>query len=245
MEACSKSSLILLKLIYITSLPALEAQNVWPEVTGYLGHDVTLPCKRLPGPEDNIIQFQWEFKPPVGENIIIIVSNDDFGVEASDTFLKERVKTEGYSLIIRDVEMRDAGLYTCTIATYPSGSLEGTTNLVVQEQMPLSSGVVSALVIAVVLLLAIMAVTAYLVFIRRSHSSARHCVYIDAGGPVMDMARPSVILREEDVVYSDVKFKPSRDAAPSSNDKHVEGVHVDDVMYSEVLIVHRQPKCAQ
>ncbi|XP_044064762.1 uncharacterized protein LOC122881989 isoform X2 [Siniperca chuatsi] len=203
MKTCSKSPLILLKLIYITLLPVLEAQ----EVTGYLGHDVTLPCQFIPGPKEaNITQ--------------------------------ERVEIAEQSLIIRDVEMRDAGLYTCSIAAFPSGSFAGSTNLVVQEQMPLSSGLVSAIVIAVMLVLTIVAAIAYLI-IRRPDSSVRHRVNIDTSGQVMDVARPSVIVREEDVVYSHIKLKPSGDATPSSKDKHT--VHAEDVTYSEVIVLCQQP----
>ncbi|XP_074509318.1 uncharacterized protein LOC141778770 isoform X2 [Sebastes fasciatus] len=106
-------------------------------------------------------------------------------------------------------------------------------------EMPLSSGVVSAIVIAVMLLLVIMAAVVYLVFIRRRHPMVRHHVYIDTGGPVMDVARPSVLVRDEDVVYSDVKRKPFRDTTPSSNEEH----SVDDVTYSEVVVWRQQPKC--
>lgn len=45
----------------------------------------------------------------------------------------------------------------------------------------------------------------------------------------------------QDVVYSDIKVKPSRDASPLTNYKLRESVYVDDVTYSEV-IVSRQPK---
>ncbi|XP_044064763.1 nectin-1-like isoform X3 [Siniperca chuatsi] len=137
MKTCSKSPLILLKLIYITLLPVLEAQ----EVTGYLGHDVTLPCQFIPGPKEaNITQVQWELKPPEGEKFIILVFNVLHGVNTKDTFLKERVEIAEQSLIIRDVEMRDAGLYTCSIAAFPSGSFAGSTNLVVQDAVIIRAG---------------------------------------------------------------------------------------------------------
>lgn len=45
----------------------------------------------------------------------------------------------------------------------------------------------------------------------------------------------------QDVVYSDIKVKPSRDASSLTNYKLRESVYVDDVTYSEV-IVSRQPK---
>ncbi|XP_059194332.1 myelin protein zero-like protein 2 isoform X2 [Centropristis striata] len=235
MKTGRKSPVVLLKLIYVTLLTAVsEAQEVevWPEVTGYLGLDVTLHCRFIPGLKgSNITQVQWDLKPPEGKEIVIIVWNPQFGHNASGTFLKDRVEISGQSLIIRAAEMRDAGLYKCSISAFPGGSFQGTTRLVIQEQMPLSSGEVSAIVIAVVLLFGIIAAIVYFVFRKRRDRRVRHRVYI--GGPVMDVFRPSVLVRDEDVVYSDVKLKPSREASPPPKDKH----RTDDVTYSEVLIM--------
>ncbi|XP_010768857.1 nectin-2-like isoform X2 [Notothenia coriiceps] len=223
MKTCSKSPAMLL--IYIILLPVVELK-VQPEVTGYLGEEVTLRCQFIPGPEDQISQFQWELKAPEGDKILIIVSNAISGVNTPETFLKGRVKIADQSLIIEDVEMRDAGSYTCSVTTYPSGAFEETTKLVVKEQKPLSAGTVSAIVIAVMLLLGIVAAIIYL-FIRKSDPKVRHCVYID--GPVMDVSRQSVLKRDEDVVYSDVRLKTSRDAPP--DEKHTVG----DVTYAVVV----------
>ncbi|GLD65309.1 carcinoembryonic antigen-related cell adhesion molecule 5-like protein, partial [Lates japonicus] len=149
MKTCSKSPLMLLKLISITLLPVLEAQraNVKPEVTGYLGHDVTLSCLFIQGPENGSVT-------------------------------QGRVEIKEQSLIIKDVKMTDAGSYTCTFTTFPSGSFEGRTKLVVKEQKPLSAGMVSAVVIAVILLVVITAAIAYFILIRRRDSSVRHRVFI-------------------------------------------------------------------
>ncbi|XP_034409587.1 uncharacterized protein LOC117745400 isoform X2 [Cyclopterus lumpus] len=104
-------------------------------------------------------------------------------------------------------------------------------------KMPLSSGLVAVIVIVVIVLLVIMAAIVYLIFIRRCDPTVRQRVSIDTGGAAMFVARPSVLVRDEDVVYSHVKHKESRDAAVSSNEKHT----ADDVTYSEVLIFHQQP----
>ncbi|KAL3059698.1 hypothetical protein OYC64_014322 [Pagothenia borchgrevinki] len=120
----------------ILTINYLEAQQVKvePEVTGYLGEEVTLRCQYIPGPEDDIIvQVQWELKTPEGEDILIIVSNAYSEVSVQDTFLKGRVKIAEQSLIIQDVEMRDAGSYTCIVTAFPSGVFEGTIQLVVKE----------------------------------------------------------------------------------------------------------------
>ncbi|KAI3360546.1 hypothetical protein L3Q82_002421 [Scortum barcoo] len=230
----------------VLNLRVLETQKVEVrrEVTGYVGRDVTLPCQFIKRTENaTITQIQWDYKPPGGEKIIIVVFHVQFGVNASDTFLKDRLETANQSLTIRDVKMRDAGSYICTIVTFPDGSFEGITKLVVQEQMPLSAGVVSAVIITVMLLLVIIAAIVFLVFIRRHDSSVRHCVYIDTSGPVMDVARPSLIVREEltpglqDVVYSAIKPKSSTDVKPSSSERYTEAMCVDDVTYSEVVVM--------
>ncbi|XP_034409586.1 nectin-4-like isoform X1 [Cyclopterus lumpus] len=239
MKTCRKSPVTLLKVIVIALLTALEAQarDVWPVVTGYVGHDVTLPCQFIPGPKVNITQVQWELGAPEGIKIKVLVFSSTFGVNISESFLKRRVALEEQSLIIRNVEMGDAGSYTCSVAAFPSGSFQGNTNLLVQEQMPLSSGLVAVIVIVVIVLLVIMAAIVYLIFIRRCDPTVRQRVSIDTGGAAMFVARPSVLVRDEDVVYSHVKHKESRDAAVSSNEKHT----ADDVTYSEVLIFHQQP----
>ncbi|XP_044215095.1 uncharacterized protein LOC122987339 [Thunnus albacares] len=244
MKICRKSPYILLKLIHITLFPALEAQKVetWYEVTGYVERDVTLPCPFIQGPDIHITQFEWDFNPPEGEKITIIVSSSQYGVVTHNTSLKERVDLTGQSLIIKNVKKTDAGSYICSVSTFPNGAFKGTTKLFVQEQMPLSSGVIAAVVIAIMLLLVIMAATVYHISMRRCNSVVRNRVYIDKDGPVIDVARLSVIRRDEDVVYSDIKFKSSREVTPLSNDKHTETMHADDVTYSEVVILCQQPK---
>ncbi|XP_075965360.1 cell adhesion molecule CEACAM6-like [Anarhichas minor] len=126
---CSISPLVLPWLIYIM-IPVLEAQEV--KVTGYLGDDVTLPCQAITRPEDIIVHIQWELEQPDGKKISIMYSYGQFEVLVVESFLKERVEIEEQSLIIRDVEMRDAGTYICRISAFPSGSFEGTTNLQVK-----------------------------------------------------------------------------------------------------------------
>ncbi|XP_051262601.1 nectin-1-like [Dicentrarchus labrax] len=155
MKTCSRSPLALL-FIYIT-IQVVEAQEVkvWPEMTAYIRYDVTLPCQFIPGAKGaNITQVQWDLKPPEGERILIIAFSVTHGSIAHDTFLKERVEMAEQSLTIRDVNMKDAGLYTCSIATFPSGSFEGTTNLVVvvQEQLLMLSRMIAAGVFVLIVL---------------------------------------------------------------------------------------------
>ncbi|KAM4581195.1 uncharacterized protein PAE49_005803 isoform 2-T2 [Odontesthes bonariensis] len=242
MKTCNIFSHRLLKLIYITLLPVLKAQRVddLAEVTGYVGFDVTLPCPSIQLP-NTLTQMQWDLLKPGGTNkTTIIVLSIEHGEHIHESPLKERVKLERQSLIIKDVLMADAGLYSCSLTTFPSGSAERTTRLVVQEQKPLSTGILSAIVVAVMLLLVILSATAYLVFIRKHDPEVRLRVHIDTSGQVAGATRPSFIVREQEVVYADVKPKSSRDSTSSFNVIRKVTAPADDVTYSEVIVLRPQ-----
>ncbi|KAM4600358.1 uncharacterized protein ACJ7VT_020295 [Polymixia lowei] len=86
-----------------------------------------------------------------------------------------------------------------------------------------------------------MAAIVYLTVIRRQ--TLFNCsVLTDVGGPAADVTRRSAIKREEDLFYSDVKFKStrSRDHPLLVNDEHAETT--DDVTYSAVAVGHQRPK---
>lgn len=111
----------------------LEADQVKAlSVTEYLGHDVTLPCQFTQEPNTSITQVQWDLMSPEGNKNRIIVSNPRFGVNISESPLKDRVEIIEQSLIIKNFQISDAGSYICSIAAFPSGSFEGTTKLIVQ-----------------------------------------------------------------------------------------------------------------
>ncbi|XP_062256037.1 nectin-3-like protein isoform X2 [Platichthys flesus] len=240
MKTGSTSTLILLEMIYVTLLPALNAQtvSVLPVVTGYLRHDVTLPCHFIKASvNDTVTQVQWNQLEPEEKTIVVFKPPSDLNIPVPA--LKEKVELTEQSLIIKAVELEDAGLYRCVLSTFPSGSFEGTTKLIVREQLPLSSGEVSAIVIAVILLVGSMAAITYFFFIRRCDSSVSHSVF--SGGTVMDVSKSSGIERAEDVVYSGVKLKPLRGETTSSNDEHRRPSNAD-VTYADVMILGRKPK---
>ena len=112
----------------------LWTQIVQREVTGYVGHDVLLPCYLIPRPNASITQSQWELLEPSGEKTLIVVSSSPDAVHIHESPLKARVKTAEQSLQIKNVEMADAGTYICTVATFPQGSFEETVQLSVQSE---------------------------------------------------------------------------------------------------------------
>lgn len=243
MKSCNKLSQHLLKLIYITLFPVLKAQKVEvsPEVTGYVNSDVTLHCALTQGPQlCNITQVQWDFLQPDANKTAIFVYNSQHG-ENCVAHLKKRLELKEQSLIIKHVQMADAGSYICTLSTFPCGPYDGTTKLLVHEMKPSSAGIVVAIVTAVLLPLAIMAAVIYLIYIRRRKAAVRHQVLIDTSGPVAPTTRPSFIVKEKEVVYSDIRPKKPEDATRSSK-KHRAPEQADDVTYAEVVVLHQKPK---
>lgn len=122
--------------IYLLAVFVAQRVEVSPEVTGYIGNDVTLSCQLIQGPtHTNVTQVQWALQDEEGtgkKKVTLIVFNTMFGVNISESPLKERVVFDKHSLIIKALEMKDAGSYICSISTFPSGTFEGTTELVVR-----------------------------------------------------------------------------------------------------------------
>lgn len=103
------------------------------EVSAFIGNDVTMPCQLNHQPENtNITQVQWTLLQPEQEGVPLIVYNSQLGLNIPNSPLSQRVKLAGQSLIIKAVEMEDAGLYTCSISAFPSGKFERITKLVVE-----------------------------------------------------------------------------------------------------------------
>lgn len=116
-------------------------------MTGYLRHDAFLPCKFIPGSKnDTVTQVQWGFKETEQNGTVILVSHYQLGVNVHDTFLKDKVEIREQSLIIRDLAARDAGLYTCTISAFPSGSFAASIRLVVRGKRHLQTSQLSRMI---------------------------------------------------------------------------------------------------
>uniref|UniRef100_A0AAZ3P555 Ig-like domain-containing protein n=1 Tax=Oncorhynchus tshawytscha TaxID=74940 RepID=A0AAZ3P555_ONCTS len=112
----------------LTSFPPVE-----PQVTGYLGNDVTLRCKLLQG---NLTQAEWQWEISDTEKSTIAVFSPNLGQNISGSPLKGRLEFAGAStgdssITIKEVEMTDAGKYICLLTVFPSGSFERTTILTV------------------------------------------------------------------------------------------------------------------
>ncbi|KAM9797857.1 uncharacterized protein ACB057_008892 [Neosynchiropus ocellatus] len=173
METLIKPPEVLL-LLSALLLPALEAQKleVQPKVTGYTNNEVTLHCRFIRGSEQSqVTAVRWDLVSTGNQpQQLIIAFNLNLGMSVKDTPLKGRVYISGESnLIIHDVQMSDAGTYKCRVITFPDGAFEGLIQLEVQE--PKKPELVAVRVVVVLLLIAIMAASVYLV-------STRRCVYL-------------------------------------------------------------------
>ncbi|XP_031642323.1 T-cell immunoreceptor with Ig and ITIM domains isoform X5 [Oncorhynchus kisutch] len=241
MEKCRLSAVLLLAQIGLYSV-VLEAQvSVEPQVTGYLGNDVTLRCKLLEG---NLIQAEWQWEMSDTKKFSIAVFNPNLGQNISGSPLKGRLEFAGAStgdssITIKDVEMTDAGKYICLLTVFPSGSFERTTILTVLNQIPPpSSGQVVGIVTAALLVTVVVTATAYLIIVRKRHKALFNpSVSIDASSLVVNADRTG---REEDLVYSEIvrlNIDKRKAHDPSGEDqKDADVKPAEDVTYSAVAV---------
>ncbi|XP_064802272.1 T-cell immunoreceptor with Ig and ITIM domains-like isoform X2 [Oncorhynchus masou masou] len=238
MEKCRLPAVLLLAHIGLSSV--LEAQvSVEPQVTGYLGNDVTLRCKLIQG---DLIQAEWQWEMSDTKRFSIAVFNPNLGQNISGSPLKGRLEFAGAStgdssITIKDVEMTDAGKYICLLTVFPSGSFERTTILTVLNQIPPpSSGEVVGIVTAALLVTVVMTATAYLIIVRKRHKALFNpSVSIDASSLAVSADRTGTGI-EEDLVYSEIiRFNIDKRKAhdPSGEDqKDADVKPAEDVTFS-------------
>ncbi|XP_063076957.1 nectin-2-like [Engraulis encrasicolus] len=111
--------------------------EVDPEVHASPGDSVVLPCKAIAGGTE-LTRVSWTYEDG-GDRINIAVFHPTYGASFPDSPLRGRVSftqgtLEDSSIEISNVKMSDEGLYTCEYAHYPSGNVQGTTKLIVQER---------------------------------------------------------------------------------------------------------------
>ncbi|XP_013765975.1 nectin-2-like [Pundamilia nyererei] len=187
MKICNRISHLLFTLIYISLHTVLGAKQLKAsaEVSAFIGNDVTMPCQLIQQPENtNITQVQWTLLQPEQEGVPLIVYNSQLGLNIPNSPLSQRVKLAGQSLIIKAVEMEDAGLYTCSISAFPSGKFERITKLVVEGEMVRLPKLIA---FGVFLLIngAMIATTYFIIRRRRRNVVFEHRVYTDTVETVM------------------------------------------------------------
>ncbi|XP_071369413.1 nectin-1-like, partial [Centroberyx affinis] len=118
--------------------PGVGAQRVRveEELEAYPTESVDLRCQFIDGGgRTKLTQVSWIWEPIEGQRDNIAVFHPMYGQSFPNPAFQNRVAfiqgtLENPSIRISNLNMSDAGRYTCEYATYPSGNEQGTTNLV-------------------------------------------------------------------------------------------------------------------
>ncbi|XP_059920147.1 uncharacterized protein LOC132467080 [Gadus macrocephalus] len=249
MESCWR----LFVLVFLILPPAPQfAQEIVipPPVVGYTGSYAILPCK-LPNPGVNkLTQMQWDY---VVQNTSkqILIYLPPLNVSIPDSPLKGRFSLKyssehDFSAVIREVVMADRGQYTCSLNVFPSGIFKLNTQLVVQDQKPLSYGALIGIVMAVAVKLSLVIMVAYAAIVRKRKTTLNQIGLVPSDTSGAETTGASGAKREEDLVYTDIGFiyssgfnQPTSNVENtlSSNEKHAEE---DDVTYSQVTVPRKK-----
>uniref|UniRef100_A0A452SDR3 Nectin cell adhesion molecule 2 n=1 Tax=Ursus americanus TaxID=9643 RepID=A0A452SDR3_URSAM len=120
--------------------------RVPPEVRGYLGGTVQLPCHLLPpGPEVRVSQVTWLHVDAAGTSKSVAAFHPSYGPsfrgpkpgeerlsfvtagQSTGTRQGTEIELRDATLALRGLTVEDEGNYTCEFATFPSGTSRGVT----------------------------------------------------------------------------------------------------------------------
>uniref|UniRef100_V9KRK8 Poliovirus receptor-related protein 2-like protein n=1 Tax=Callorhinchus milii TaxID=7868 RepID=V9KRK8_CALMI len=114
-----------------------EHVRVEPWVSVTVGSSLLLRCELMDQEKGtSVTQVSWVFNPNEVNKVNLAVFNPDHGVSYAPELgtrvtFRNPPSLQDPSLIVNPVLATDAGIYSCEIATYPHGTLEGHTNLTV------------------------------------------------------------------------------------------------------------------
>ncbi|XP_032182169.1 nectin-2 isoform X3 [Mustela erminea] len=138
---------LLLLLLLLRETGAQDVQvRVPPEVRGYLGSTVQLPCHLLPpGPEVRVSQVTWLHVDAAGVSKSVAAFHPSYGPsfrspkpgeerlsfvtagQSAGTRQGTEMDLRDATLALRGLTVDDEGNYTCEFATFPSGTSRGVT----------------------------------------------------------------------------------------------------------------------
>ncbi|XP_023265149.1 carcinoembryonic antigen-related cell adhesion molecule 5-like isoform X2 [Seriola lalandi dorsalis] len=133
--------------IYVIILGVISAAtgqqvDVEPEVFSYPGQTVHLRCALINAAGNELTQVTWTYEPKEGNRTNIAVFRPNNDPHYPDSPVKGRVSfspsppnLDSPSIQISDVRMTDEGNYICSISTFPAGNRQGTTSLVMLEEV--------------------------------------------------------------------------------------------------------------
>uniref|UniRef100_A0A8C9U6J5 Ig-like domain-containing protein n=1 Tax=Scleropages formosus TaxID=113540 RepID=A0A8C9U6J5_SCLFO len=138
MELCHIFSLMLICMTLSTSA---QSQQIIadPEVTAYLGGDVTLHCRLQSESTVKITQVQWTWESTEKKKEDIVIHNPAHKTHYFNSAFSGRVVYTNQSLghvsiNITGVKLTDKGKFTCQYTTFPNGIMKTTTTLIVKAK---------------------------------------------------------------------------------------------------------------
>ncbi|XP_061803598.1 poliovirus receptor homolog isoform X1 [Nerophis lumbriciformis] len=136
-QDCAKVMLLLLASTLAQHGASGQQVKVEPEVLSYPGQTVNLRCAFADTTGIQLTMVTWSYEDKEGERMNIAVLHPSHGPNYPDSPLKGRVHftqspptMASPSIQIDDVYMTDEGKYICDFASYPGGSKQGTTQLI-------------------------------------------------------------------------------------------------------------------
>ncbi|KAJ8287735.1 hypothetical protein COCON_G00003940 [Conger conger] len=189
-----------------TVLTVVESQavSVDPQVTAYLGGEVTLRCQFSRGDTAaKVVQVTWE-----KQLVHFAVFNPFFGKSYGESPLKGRVSFTGSSvndasINITNVNETDEGTYVCKYSTHPGGTIEGTTTVTVRALAEQQNNAAVLSVGTTLLLIVLIPAAVYFIVMKcRQRYQAPTCSSSSSRG---DQAARVAGDEDEEVQYADIR----------------------------------------
>ncbi|XP_064154718.1 T-cell surface protein tactile-like isoform X8 [Anguilla rostrata] len=195
-----------------------QSVSVEPQVTAYLGGEVTLRCQFIQGGSGaNATQVQWR-KESFSEALAVFHPQHGMNYSKSSggrvRFTSSSVDDASISII--NINETDAGKYTCKYNTFPEGIKEATTTLTVRADKPWvhSTAVASGIVTALLLIVLIAAALYFIMMKRRQRCDAApqsRSSRSSSSSSRRKWATRVTGREEEDVTYADMRgFRPAQ-----------------------------------
>ncbi|KAI1886246.1 hypothetical protein AGOR_G00212020 [Albula goreensis] len=204
--------------------------SVDPQVTAYLGYDVTLRCQFIQGDPKEVKLFQVQWRKELLETAVVTKSPTE-GTYFGETPLKGRVSLisdsmEDASISISNVNETDEGRYTCKYLAFPVGVTDATTTLTVQVKQG-RRGLFVILPISTLLIIAAFGFFGLYVFQRRKRRNARNVDPNPGSQDVVYKNTPS-----SPAVYENLSLAAGRSAPADTEDTYTGLQFKDSATYS-------------
>ncbi|XP_067842570.1 T-cell surface protein tactile-like [Heptranchias perlo] len=125
-----------------------------PNVTASPGENITLKCSLSGGKSTSVVQIQWSKE--IGDHSgMVILANRFLGISRSMESVEFESKSPNNgtgNIRITNVQASDSGTYTCSLVTFPNGSLKVSIILTVIDKADLQEDAVESPIVLEVML---------------------------------------------------------------------------------------------